>query len=242
MVIPETWMPPMITLYQFPPLFGVANPSPFCLKVETYLRMSGLSFRSVPLGDARKAPKGKLPYIVDGARTVADSAFIIDYLKAQHDADLDAHLDPVERAVAHAFAVMLEEHYYWAVVYMRWVGPNWEQTRQELQALLPPVLRHVLPSVIHRQIKGNLHAQGLGRHSEQELVALAHRDMEAVAAYLGEKPFLMGDQPCSADATLYGLLGSVLEDHLQNPLKNHLLTLPVLQSYQQRIRQRYFNG
>ena len=34
----------MIKLYQFKPAWGLPNPSPFCMKVETYLRMAGLSY------------------------------------------------------------------------------------------------------------------------------------------------------------------------------------------------------
>lgn len=35
---------PMIKLYQFEPAFGLANASPFCMKLETYLRMADLPF------------------------------------------------------------------------------------------------------------------------------------------------------------------------------------------------------
>ena len=40
-----------------------------------------------------QGPKGKLPYITDGANTVADSTFILDYLKATYGDQLDAGLD-----------------------------------------------------------------------------------------------------------------------------------------------------
>jgi len=37
----------MIKLYQFHPAWGLPNPSPFCMKVETYLRMAGLPYEGV---------------------------------------------------------------------------------------------------------------------------------------------------------------------------------------------------
>ena len=37
----------MIKLYQFKPAWGLPNPSPFCMKVETYLRMAGLSYEVI---------------------------------------------------------------------------------------------------------------------------------------------------------------------------------------------------
>ncbi len=37
----------MIKLFQFAPAFGLPNASPFCMKLETYLRMAGLPFQLV---------------------------------------------------------------------------------------------------------------------------------------------------------------------------------------------------
>lgn len=55
----------MITLYRFPEGFGLDSPSPFCLKVELALQCSGLQYQVATMTDPRRAPKGKLPYIVD---------------------------------------------------------------------------------------------------------------------------------------------------------------------------------
>jgi len=55
----------MIKLYQFEPAFGLPNASPFCMKLETYLRMAGLAFEIVPRASLFKAPKDKMPYIED---------------------------------------------------------------------------------------------------------------------------------------------------------------------------------
>ena len=37
----------MIKLYQFKRTFGLPNMSPFCMKVETWLRMAGLEYETV---------------------------------------------------------------------------------------------------------------------------------------------------------------------------------------------------
>lgn len=58
----------MIQLYQFAPAFDLPNASPFCMRLETYLRMAALPFE-IPrfkLQQFQGAPKGKMPYIVDG--------------------------------------------------------------------------------------------------------------------------------------------------------------------------------
>ena len=57
----------MITLFTFGPQFGLPDPSPFVMKAETLLKMSGLPYRTDG-GGFRKAPKGKLPYIDDNGK------------------------------------------------------------------------------------------------------------------------------------------------------------------------------
>ena len=88
----------MLTLFQFAPAFNVPNLSPYCLKVETYLRMAGLPYQVKTLGDPRKAPRGKLPFIKLDGQVITDSALILRALSSQ-GADLDAHLDAAGRAL-----------------------------------------------------------------------------------------------------------------------------------------------
>ena len=61
----------MVQVHVFADPWGI-NPSPFCLKVETYCRLAGISFAAVPTLPFR-APKGKLPFINDGNDRNADS-------------------------------------------------------------------------------------------------------------------------------------------------------------------------
>lgn len=58
----------MITLHQPPPPPGwnVPNMSPFCVKLETYLRMAKLPYQTAP-GNPLQAPLGKIPYEIGRA-------------------------------------------------------------------------------------------------------------------------------------------------------------------------------
>lgn len=57
----------MITLCQFHRAWGLPNASPFCMKIETYLRMTKLPYETKFIDNPQQAPKGKLPYIqIDG--------------------------------------------------------------------------------------------------------------------------------------------------------------------------------
>jgi len=46
----------MITLYQFVSWPGLPNFSPFCMKVENYLRLTRAEYKTA-VADVRKAPK-----------------------------------------------------------------------------------------------------------------------------------------------------------------------------------------
>ncbi len=73
----------MITLQSFGPAFGLPDPSPFVTKVEVLLKMAGLPYE-VDTGGLKKAPKGKLPYIVDDGQIVADSPLIRWHLEKKY--------------------------------------------------------------------------------------------------------------------------------------------------------------
>jgi len=107
----------MIKLYKFKACWGLPDPSPFCVKVETYLRMVAVPYERVECATMFKAPKKKLPYLTDGGRTIPDSGFILDFLKATFGDTLDGRLSAEERARGHALRRTLEESLYWPMVY-----------------------------------------------------------------------------------------------------------------------------
>lgn len=233
----------MIKLYQFEPAFGLPNASPFCMKLETYLRMAELPFviPAASLTDLGKAPKGKMPYIEDGGKTLADSSIIIDYLKATYGDRLDSWLSAEQRAVALAFQRLLEENLYWAVVHTRWVDQEgWEKTRAAFFGKLPVPLRLIVPPIAQRGIMKEMHGHGMGRHSEAEIYAIGQRDITALADFLGDKPYFMGGKPCVVDATVYAFLANLLWPPFESPLKLHALQFPQLEAYCQRMRSRYY--
>ena len=91
----------MITLHKFVPAWGLPDISPFCVKVETYLRMTGAEYRTV-VSDSRKAPKGKCPYIEHDGRVISDSSMIIEYLESRSSSPMDSDLTAQERAISTA--------------------------------------------------------------------------------------------------------------------------------------------
>ena len=60
-----------IKLFQFPRQFAIPNVSPFCCKMETWLRIAGIPYEVVDTPNPRSAPKGKMPFIEDGGLQLA---------------------------------------------------------------------------------------------------------------------------------------------------------------------------
>ncbi len=231
----------MITLYQFPPAWGLPNASAFCMKVETYLRMAGLPYQFARGADIRKAPKGKFPVIEDNGKLIPDSGFIVDYLKATHGDPLDGRLAPAERAVALAMRRLMEEHLYWCVIYSRWgVAEHWAIVKAAFFAGLPAPLRWFVPNLVRKSQLKALYRQGIGRHAHDEIYALGKADITALADFLADKPFFMGEQPTSLDATAYAFLANILWQPIADPLQAHARSFANLGRYCERMKERYY--
>lgn len=231
----------MIRLVQFAPAFCLPNASPFCMKLETYLRMAALPFETVNSGDVLKAPKRKLPYIDDDGTIVADTSFVIEHLKRRYGDPLDAALSPAQRAVATAFQRLFEENLYWAVVHTRWADPQgWAKTSEAFFAALPVPLRWLVPPLARRGMLGQMRGQGMGRHAVNEIHAIGCRDVSAIADFLGDKPFMLGDAPTSIDATAYAFLANLIWVPFDSPIQRQALARPAIEAYCQRMKARYY--
>ncbi len=231
----------MIKLYQFAPTWDVQNLSPFCLKVETYLKLAGLPYEvvdAIPL----QAPKGQLPFIEDNGKRIGDSQFIVEYLKEAYGDNVDGHLTAAERGVSNAMQRLIENHLCWAFVFARFGkrDENWEENRRAIFGGLPPVIRNVVPIIARRRILNQMRGQGMGRHTEAEIYRLGRRDLDSLSDYLGEKPWFMGEWPATLDASAFGMLANILWCPIESPLKEHLKALTNLTAFCARVRECYY--
>ncbi|EDO42403.1 predicted protein [Nematostella vectensis] len=103
-----------VILHQFPrPTAGfpVANMSPFCLKLECFLRMAKIPYEIDT--SLVFSSKKKFPWIEYKGTKMADSQFCIEYLSQEFGVDLDSGLSPEQKAVSTSLRVMLEENTFW---------------------------------------------------------------------------------------------------------------------------------
>ena len=230
----------MITVYTFGPAFAQADPSPFVVKALTLMKMSGLDYE-VEAGDVRKAPKSKLPFISDSGQIIADSTFIKMHLEQVHGVDFSGGYSAQELAIGWSVEKMLEDHLYWIVVDARWMDDeNFNKGPKRFFEKIPAPARPLVHWMVRKEIRRNLWGQGLGRHTSEELHQLAEKDLAAVAAILGDKPYLLGDRPCGFDASCYGFVSATLVPMFDHPTTAAARRHPNLVAYAERMRDQYF--
>src|SRR5215471_15133610 len=230
----------MITLYGFGPAFGLPDPSPFVMKTDVQLKMSGLPY-CFERGGPRGGPKGKVPYVEDGGVRIGDSTFIRDHIEEAYGIDLDRALTGDERARAWAIERMLEDHLYFALIHARWLDDaNFAKGPAHFFDALPDETREQARNAAREGIRANLYFQGLGRHSDDEIVDLGIRTLRALSRILGGNVFLFGDEPSSADATAFGMVAGVLTPFFTTKLRDRALRFANLVDYNERMMHRYY--
>ena len=168
------------------------------------------------------APKGKLPYIVDDHEKIANSNFIIDYLKRNYGDPLDAKLDPAERAAGHAMKRMIEENFYWVIIAERWRDTKAAIENYPVMIGQPPEF----VKVVVDNMLGELRGHGMGRHTADEIENLGKADLVALADFLGDNPCLLGRDPTSYDATAYSFVAHIIQADYNSRMKKFIKTLP----------------
>ncbi|XP_066979162.1 failed axon connections homolog [Macrobrachium rosenbergii] len=177
----------------------IPSASPYVMKLATYLRMANIEHKmdiTEPLG-----PTGKSPWITINGQSMEDSQVIMDFLGSHFNKDFSSHLNDEQKAVAWLFAVMVEEH---LARHRRWIRDG-----HQLGLMDIGLCRYLLSwsAAMRMSWKQELMmAQGIGRHAHPEIESFPRRNFRALSNYLGNKPFLMGDEPCEVDCSLFGWL------------------------------------
>lgn len=231
----------MIELYQFPRAWSVPNPGPFCIKLESYLRLAGLNYEVRETVNFRAAPRGKIPYIRDDGELVGDSDLILRHLKRRYGDPLDGNLTLDQRARGHVISRMLSESTYFTLLYCRWIDDGgYGQVVPALFGGLPARLRPIIGWRARRQVRHQLHVQGIGRLEREQVYDLGCADVDALAGLLGTKPYFLGDLPSSTDAAAYALLVSFIGTPITNPVQERCLRAAKLMDFVNRMQGRCF--
>ena len=90
------------------------------------------------------------------------------------------------------------------------------------------------------KVRKGMIAQGIGRHSRTEIAELGIRSVDAMADYLGQKPYFMGSEPTGVDATIFAFAVASLCPVFDTPIRTASEKHDNLKRYVGRITSRYY--
>jgi glutathione S-transferase len=232
----------VLRVFAFSPLWGLPSAGPFALKLLAWLNLAGIPYEQINEDNPRKGPKGKNPWIeLDGER-IGDSELIIEHLSRRYGVDLDAGLSDEQKAVGLAWRRMFEEHFHQVLEWELLVHPAGASfMQQSLGSKMSPVLGPVLFKALQSHMRKQLYARGIGRHPPEVIAVKGRADIDALAHFLLDRGFLVAERPCTADASVFGLLAPMLYWPMQTPVASHIKSLSAIVAYCDRMRQRCFN-
>jgi glutathione S-transferase len=220
----------MLTLYSYPSLFGLADNNGYGLKVFAFMRLARLPFVHEHLFDASSAPRGQLPYIVDGAETVGDSDTIIAYLIGKYRLPTDAALGTRERDLNLLVSRLLDD-LYWVMSYSRWKDEHyWPQFRAALLREHPSVSESGLTQAREFNFQ-RYHFQGIGRYAPEAAYARGLADLGVLANLVPPSGCVHGAAPTSIDAAIYGFIANIYFYEIDTPLKRFVCSRQNLVSH-----------
>lgn len=230
----------MIILYGAGPGFGLPEISPYSMKTAVQLRMAGLEFE-VRQAMPAQSPKGQLPFLDDEGELVADSTFIRLHLEWKYGFDLDAGLDARQRAEAWAIERMVENHFGWTAIWPRYfLDENFARGPAHFFDGMPEAQRAAMIEQLKARAATSFRAVGITRHEPDEIEWLGTRSLQSLSAILGDKPYLMGEQPSGVDAIAFAQLAGLLTPHFTSPLRRQAEGFPNLGAYADRMMARFY--
>jgi glutathione S-transferase len=94
--------------------------------------------------------------------------------------------------------------------------------------------------IMQRQFGKQLYARGIARHDPEVIAGKGRADLDALASFLGDRPFLLTDRPTSSDTAVFGLLAPVVYWPMETPVAMYARSLPNVRAYCDRMRERCF--
>ena len=137
------------------------------------------------------APKGKIPFIQVGAHRVGDSTFIRAHIEKAHGFDFDAGLErrSSARRPGRSSACWRTISISRSCMRAGWTTRTGTKGPSHFFDGAP----EGVPKRARERVRAKLDGHGLGRHRDDEIAELGGRSLDALAALLGDKPYLIGD-------------------------------------------------
>ena len=142
----------------------------------------------------------------------------------------------------HAWNRMIDEHTYWvAVIQPRWrETANWEIYLRIIAGTddVPPALRAFADDFRYR-ILTEFMLGGWGRMPAEVIYKRARNDVDALSNFLDGKPYFMGKEPRSIDASVLSILRHTIDTPFQFDTKDYAQSKKNLVDYMARMKERF---
>ncbi|KAL3116156.1 hypothetical protein niasHT_002280 [Heterodera trifolii] len=232
----------IVYLYQFPRAPILPNISPFCLKVETFLRANEITYEVIGSWNLRNAPQKRFPFIELNGEQISDSQIILwrlsDYFK------IEDGLDNEQRAKARAIERLIEGSICYSLIRFLSYENATKMVNSEISGLrLPAFLSRFLARRLTEATRKRLLAEGTLLHPREITLESLSLDLHALSVLLGDKKFFMGVRPTTPDFCAFGHLAVAYHLPFDNPAKKMLEEdekLEPLKLLIERIRMHYW--
>jgi len=238
----------VVYLYQFPRAPTIPSLSAYCLKVETFLRVTGIKYENI---DAKlfkfRSKKGQLLFIELNGEEIADSDIILKELSKKFEKNLDDGLTTEQKVQSHAFESMLNNHTGWVVRLWRYSHPDDFLAASQLdvkKALNSKLPKGVLEFMFKWGIKRNVSdaiGHGIGHHSLEEAVEFGKSDLLTLSQFLGSKDYFFGKQIHQLDVVAFAHLSQFIYVPFEGFKEWIEKETPNLISFVDRVKNKYWS-
>jgi glutathione S-transferase len=234
---------PALRVFTFSADWGLPAGGPFDLKLLAWLNLAGIPYEQGFQDDPRKGPKGKNPWIELDGEPIGDTEIIMDLLGKRFGVDLDEDLTAEQRALGHAWRRTFEEHFHQALEWELFIHPaGAAHMKAGIKAKMPPVIGTLVFNMMRSHFRKQLEARGLARHSPDIIKAKGCADVNALAALLRNRLYLVADRATSFDAAVFGLLAPMVYWPMQTPVAQYARSVPIIKAYVDRMKQQCFGN
>jgi glutathione S-transferase len=214
-----------IELYKFFPTWNVSDPSPPCIKVESFMRLHDIEYTAPKFDPSyfKKSPTGRLPFIVtNDGEAISDSSLIIKHLSTTMNINPHNGLNEKDCARAHAFCSMLDETIYYLMVYSRWADPTgWKEVKEAFFAPVPSLLRNFIANTQRKKALDRLKKQGFGLNTPNQNSGIANDAFKALSDLLGKDTwFFNNDKPTLLDIICHAYVINLTNPPIETDLKS----------------------
>ncbi len=186
-------------------------PSPFSLKVRAILEYKGVSFARTSvfqpkrlLEVRRRGKVGKVPALeIDGTLFV-DSTDIAYEIERRFPTPPIIPNHPRERGLCHALEEWSDESLYFIGLYYQWEDS--EGRKLVPQAFGSSLYGKLMYRLFLRRVTAQIRGQGTSRKPPEHIRSDLQRHLEALAALVQGKDYMLGPQPYLCDFALLGQL------------------------------------